>query len=67
VNTDTAELGERVARALDEENTGTLAERIAAIVSRARIARLRAALRSAPNVQMTVTGPPHGDAASGEP
>jgi hypothetical protein len=47
VDTDIAELGERVARALDEENTGTPEERIAVIVNRARIARLRALLRPA--------------------
>jgi hypothetical protein len=37
MNTDTAEPGERAARALDEENTGTTQERIRALTGRAQV------------------------------
>ena len=66
MDTDIAELGERVTRALDEENTGTLADRIAVIARRARIARIRAILHhSAPYHGPVVTGPSRDDAAAG--
>lgn len=61
---DIVELGERVARALNEENTGTLADRIKVIASRARIARIRAILHSTPYTGPAVTGPARDDAAA---
>jgi hypothetical protein len=65
---DIAELGERVARALREENAGTLEQRIAVIAGRARTARLRALRRSSLYPE-TVTGPSSGnpDAESARP
>jgi hypothetical protein len=61
MNTDIAELGERVARALGDENTGTVAERIAVIARRATTARLRAMRRSVRYPETTVTGPHRGN------
>jgi hypothetical protein len=66
-DTDTAELGERVARALGEENTGPLAGRVAVIAGRARTARLRAMRRPALYPEVTVTGPSRGDQEADSP